>query len=78
MAVRWRCPQCRTATIEPDPLREADHVQCGSCRQIVRRSDSLCYVCESPDPWHRQGTVHVRCLVCGTTQMIFAEIRAAG
>lgn len=78
MAVRWRCPACGAATIEPDPLRENDHVQCAECRAEMPRSESLCCVCDSPDPWRARGTVHVQCQVCGTTQMIFADIRATG
>lgn len=78
MAVRWRCPSCSMATIEPDPLRQDEYLVCSSCEARVSREETLCLVCDSPGPLRPRGTVHVQCRVCGEMQMMFAEIRAAG
>ena len=78
MAVRWRCPMCREAGVDADPLRVEDEVVCSSCDGVIPRDAALCFVCDAPDALRMRDTIHVQCRVCGETQMVFMEIRAAG
>lgn len=77
MAVRWRCPSCGEAAIEADPLGILDGIVCSSCETSFAREAALCFVCDSPDALRRRDSIHVQCRVCGESQMMFMEIRAA-
>lgn len=78
MAVRWRCPSCGVAVVDTYPLAIRDRFICASCEAQVARVETLCFVCDAPGALRLRDSLHVQCRVCGETQMLFGEIRAAG
>jgi predicted amidophosphoribosyltransferase len=67
MAVCWRCPSCSEVSCEED-VTLAGPVSCDSCRRDFQQSETLCAVCDAPNPWARRDTVHFQCRECGTMQ----------
>ncbi len=46
-------------------------VACDHCRWPFAQSETLCAVCDSPNPWTRRDSLHFLCRECGTTQSYF-------
>lgn len=73
MAVRWRCPECGSESVENDPFG-LDTVRCEGCQCEVQRPAALCFVCDAPGGLRARDSVHVQCRICGDMQMIFAVV----
>lgn len=76
MAIHWRCPLCEASTAERDDL-DPSTVKCAGCQSWFRTDETLCVVCDAPNPWTRKTTLHRQCRSCGHTQMIYSHLRSA-
>ena len=47
-------------------------VACDHCERPFVPQQTLCPVCDSPNPWARRDTLHYLCRECGTTQTFIA------
>jgi predicted amidophosphoribosyltransferase len=68
MAVCWRCPLCNAISCEDDVNAAGQPVACDHCERALRPQETLCPVCDAPNPWVRRDSVHFWCRECGTTQ----------
>ena len=68
MAVIWRCPGCGEAVGESDPTLSVSHLVCHHCGEIYLQRETLCVVCDAPNPWSARDSLHFWCRVCGNTQ----------
>jgi predicted amidophosphoribosyltransferase len=72
MAVCWRCPLCNEVSCEDDVNAAGHPVVCDHCERPFAPSETLCTVCDTPNPWARRDTLHYLCRECGTTQTFFS------
>jgi len=78
MAVCWRCPSCSEVSCEDDvTITTGTAVSCDHCQRPFPASETLCHVCDAPNPWSRRDSVHFWCRVCGTTQMFLSHLASA-
>ncbi len=77
MAILWRCPLCEETTEERDELCDATLVRCSACSTGFEIAETLCVICDAPNPWVRRSTIHRQCRSCGNTQMIYSHLRSA-
>lgn len=73
MAVCWRCPQCGEVSCEDDVNLSDSPVACDHCRQPFPQQQTLCTICDAPNPWARRDSIHFLCRECGTTQMFHSQ-----
>jgi len=79
MAVCWRCPSCKQVSCENDVnITTAHPVSCDHCERPFPQTETLCPVCDGPNPWARRDSVHFWCRQCGTMQMFLSHIAFAG
>jgi hypothetical protein len=78
MAVCWRCPSCSEISCEDDVNATGNPVACDSCQRPFPQQETLCTVCDAPNPWTRRDTLHFLCRECGTTQTYFSHLPMAG
>ena len=77
MAVCWRCPECQGISCEDDVnLRDAP-VACDHCGRPYAQPQTLCPVCDAPNPWARRDSLHFWCRECGTMQTFHSHQRAS-
>ena len=67
MAVCWRCPVCSEISCEDD-VNLSGPVSCDHCARPFQQSETLCTVCDAPNPWTRRDSIHYWCKECGTRQ----------
>jgi len=48
-------------------------VACDACERPFPQQETLCTVCDAPNPWARRDTLHFLCRECGTTQTFFSQ-----
>jgi predicted amidophosphoribosyltransferase len=72
MAVCWRCPECSEVSCEED-VNLIGPVSCDHCDRPFPQNETLCTVCDSPNPWARRDSIHFLCRECGTTQMFLSH-----
>ena len=72
MAVCWRCPSCSEVSCEDD-VNLSGPVSCDHCQRPFPQDETLCTVCDTPNPWARRDSIHFWCRECGTTQRPFGE-----
>ena len=77
MAVCWRCPACSEVSCEDDVSITGRPVACDHCGQPFAPNETLCAVCDAPNPWARRDSLHFLCRECGTTQTYFRGRAAA-
>ena len=77
MAVCWRCPQCNEVSCEDDATLLDSPVDCDHCQQPFQQRETLCTVCDTPNPWSRRDSIHFLCRECGTMQTFFSHQRAS-
>lgn len=68
MAVCWRCPFCHEVSCEVDVNADGLPVACDHCERPFPPQQTLCPVCDTPNPWARRDSIHFQCRECGTTQ----------
>src|ERR1700753_3849926 len=51
MAVCWRCPLCGEISCEDDVHATGMPLACDNCERALLPHETLCTVCESPNPW---------------------------
>lgn len=73
MAIEWRCPVCESVC-RCDEFVEAAEVSCIRCSQTIRRDETLCVVCDSPNPWRHRDSLHLQCAECGNTQTWYSHL----
>jgi len=78
MAVCWRCPACSEVSCEEDVSATGRPVACDHCGRPFPPDETLCAVCDAPNPWARRGSLHFLCRECGTTQTYFRGSAASG
>jgi hypothetical protein len=78
MAVCWRCPLCSEVSCEDDMNATGNPVACDHCERPFPANETLCTVCDAPNPWQRRDTLHFLCRECGTTQTFFSHLPMAG
>jgi hypothetical protein len=71
MAVCWRCPACSEVSCEEDATLSGP-VSCDHCQRPFPPNETLCTVCDTPNPWARRDSIHFLCRECGTTQTFFS------
>jgi len=71
MAVCWRCPVCSEVSCEED-VNLIGPVSCDHCDRPFPQNETLCTVCDSPNPWARRDSIHFLCRECGTMQMFYS------
>ena len=77
MAVCWRCPSCNQVSCENDVnITTAHPVSCDHCERPFPQIETLCPVCDGPNPWARRDSVHFWCRQCGTMQMFLSHVFA--
>jgi len=67
MAVCWRCPACSEVSCEDD-VNVSGPVSCDHCDRPFPQNETLCPVCDTPNPWIRRDSIHYWCRECGTRQ----------
>ena len=72
MAVCWRCPQCSEISCEDDVNLTDNAVACDHCQRPFPQQETLCAVCDAPNPWARRDSIRFWCRECGTTQKFFS------
>lgn len=77
MAVCWRCPMCGEVSCEDDVNATGCAVACDHCERPFPQQDTLCAVCDAPNPWQRRDTLHFLCRECGTVQTYFSHLPIA-
>jgi predicted amidophosphoribosyltransferase len=78
MAVCWRCPRCNEVSCEDDvTLTSRKPVDCDHCRQPFPQDETLCPVCDAPNPWVRRDSIHFWCRECGTMQAFHSHRHAS-
>lgn len=77
MAVCWRCPGCNEVSCESDVNLTDNPVACDHCLRPFSQQETLCTVCDAPNPWVRRDSIHFLCRECGKTQMFFSHQRAS-
>jgi hypothetical protein len=78
MAVCWRCPSCSEISCEDDVNATGNPVACDHCERPFPQQETLCTVCDTPNPWTRRDTLHFLCRECGTAQTYFSHLPMAG
>jgi len=78
MAVCWRCPTCSEVSCEEDVSATGLPVACDHCGRPFPPDETLCAVCDAPNPWARRDSLHFLCRECGTTQTYFRGSAASG
>lgn len=78
MAVCWRCPVCAQVSCEDDVNTLGQPVGCDHCAETFAPPDTLCVVCEAPNPWARRDSLHFICRECGTMQTYYSPLRPTG
>ena len=58
---------------EDDVNATGNPVACDHCGRPFPPSETLCPVCDAPNPWSRRDSVHFLCRECGTTQTYFSR-----
>jgi predicted amidophosphoribosyltransferase len=53
-------------------------VACDHCERPFPQQETLCTVCDAPNPWTRRDTLHFLCRECGTAQTYFSHLPMAG
>jgi predicted amidophosphoribosyltransferase len=53
-------------------------VACDACERPFPPQNTLCPLCDAPNPWTRRDTLHFLCRECGTTQTFFSHLPMAG
>ena len=71
MAVCWRCPSCSEISCEDD-VNRIGPVSCDHCDLPFAPNETLCTVCDTPNPWARRDSIHFWCRECGTMQMFYS------
>ena len=69
MAVCWRCPSCSEVSCEDD-VNVSGPVSCDHCDRPFPQNETLCPVCDTPNPWTRRDSIHFWCRECGTRQRL--------
>src|SRR3954447_9920299 len=77
MAVCWRCPSCSEVSCEDDVNVTGNPVACDHCERPFPQQETLCTVCDAPNPWTRRDTLHFLCRECGTAQTYFSHLPMA-
>lgn len=77
MAVCWRCPQCSEVSCEDDGNAAGNPVACDHCGRPFPQSETLCTVCDTPNPWSRRDSLRFICRECGTAQTFHSHLIAA-
>lgn len=75
MAVQWQCPCCNEVAHESAAL--SCLLQCSGCANVFTRDETLCAVCDGPNPWARRDSIHFWCLGCGNTQTLYSHMVTA-
>lgn len=52
-------------------------VACDHCNEPFPQQQTLCPVCDAPNPWARRDSLHFICRECGTTQAFYSHQRAS-
>jgi hypothetical protein len=73
MAVCWRCPSCNEISCEDDVNAAGPSVACDHCQQPFPPAETLCPLCDAPNPWARRDSLHFLCRECGTTQTFYSR-----
>lgn len=77
MAVCWRCPVCHEVSCESDVSATGLPLACDHCERALLPRETLCAVCDAPNPWSRRDTLHFVCRECGEQQTFHGERRLA-
>ena len=78
MAICWRCPLCNEVSCEDDVNAAGLPLACDHCERAFVPHETLCTVCDAPNPWARRDTVHYWCRECGSMQTFFSHVAVAG
>jgi ribosomal protein S27E len=76
MAIRWQCPSCHQPG-QNFGFAPPASLQCGECAAEFSPAESLCEVCDAPNPWSYRDSIHLWCRNCGNTQMLYSHLRSA-
>jgi hypothetical protein len=76
VAVRCKCPECGATVSYEMPQDDVREVICAQCHTTSPASQTLCVVCDAPNPWRRRTSIHFGCMVCGTTQTWLSHVTA--
>lgn len=68
MAVCWRCPVCNGVSCEVDVNAAGLPLACDHCERPLLPPETLCPVCDAPNPWSRRDSLHFLCRECGEVQ----------
>jgi RNase P subunit RPR2 len=77
MAVCWRCPICNEVSCEDDANAAGRPLACDNCERALLPIETLCAVCESPNPWRRRDSIHFTCTECGNSQTFHSHLIAS-
>jgi hypothetical protein len=72
MAVCWRCPECSEVSCEEN-VNLTGPVSCDHCKQPFTQNETLCTICDTPNPWARRDSIHFWCRECGTMQRFLSH-----
>jgi len=50
---------------------------CDHCERALLPIETLCAVCESPNPWRRRDSLHYTCAECGNSQTFYSHLIAS-
>ncbi len=78
MAVCWRCPSCGAISCEVDVNATGQPLSCDHCERMVLPPQTLCPICETPNPWRRRDSLHFICTECGNSQTYYSHLGATG
>ena len=78
MAICWRCPLCTEVSCEDDVNAAGLPLACDHCERAFVPHETLCTVCDTPNPWARRDSVHYWCRECGSMQTFFSHVAVAG
>ena len=76
MAVCWRCPLCGEISCEDDVHATGMPLACDNCERALLPHETLCTVCESPNPWARRDSLRFWCRECGNSQTFHSHLAA--
>jgi hypothetical protein len=71
MAICWRCPECSQISCENDITVVEPSVVCDHCSCTLRTAETLCAICDTPNPWSRRDSLHYLCRECGHLQTFY-------
>lgn len=75
--MKWQCPACSEVNRLTRYSEFESSLRCDGCGANVAPRDTLCVVCDAPNPWTPRDSVHFWCTACGETQTTWSDVRSA-